>query len=277
MNHMPLTVQNVNVHLVDEGSGPPVLFLHGNPDSADLWKGVIGQMRKSFRCLAPDLPGFGRSSAPPDFDYALQNMADFVEGVIAAIGIQEPLNLATHDLGTSFGLAWAIKHPGKVKRIAVSNAMFFSDYRWHFWGRVWRTPIVGELSMMLMNWPIFKLEMRRSSRKLTAEHMRHTYAFMRGPMKKMIVRLYRASTPQLFAGWENALLALTRRVPTCVLWGDHDTYIPARFAERFGAQQVHHFSDCGHWLPAEAPNEVAAHLLKFFGVSGETASARQGF
>jgi pimeloyl-ACP methyl ester carboxylesterase len=83
-------------------------------------------------------------------------------------------------------------------------------------------------------------------------------------MKKMIVRLYRASTPQLFAGWEDELLALTARVPTCVLWGDCDPYIPSRFAERFGTKQVHHFPDCGHWLPAEASNEVATHLLKFF-------------
>jgi pimeloyl-ACP methyl ester carboxylesterase len=264
MNAMPLSVQNVNVHLVDEGSGPPTLFLHGNPDSADLWKGVIGQLRKNFRCLAPDLPGFGRSSAPPDFDYSLQNMATFVDALLAAIGIREPLNLATHDLGTSFGLAWAIKHPDKVRRIAVSNAMFFSDYRWHFWGQVWRTPVVGELSMILMNWLIFKMELRRSSRKLTAEHIRNTYALMSGPMKKMIVRLYRASTPGLFAGWEDDLLALTARVPTCVLWGDCDPYIPSRYAERFGAQQVYHFPDCGHWLPAEASEEVAERLFKFF-------------
>ncbi len=261
---MPLTIQNVNVHLVEEGSGPPILFLHGNPDSADMWKEVIAPLSKKFRCLAPDLPGFGRSSAPVDFDYSLQNMAAFVDGLITALGIQEPLRLATHDLGTSFGLAWAIKHPNKVKRIAISNAMFFSDYRWHFWGQVWRTPLLGELSMILMNWGIFKLEMKRSSRKLTTEHMRRTYALMRGPMRKMIVRLYRASTPSLFAGWEEELLTLTARIPTCVLWGDRDPYIPSRFAERFGAQQVHHFPDCGHWLPAEAPKEVATHLLKLF-------------
>ena len=261
---MPLIVQNVNVHLVDAGSGPPILFLHGNPDSADMWQGVIGSMRRQFRCLAPDLPGFGRSSAPADFDYSLQSMADFVEGLIAALGIREPLCLATHDLGTSFGLAWAIKNPERVRRMAVSNAMFFSDYRWHFWGRVWRTPLLGDLSLLLMNWWIFRLEMMRSSRKLTLEHMRNTYALMPAPSKKTIVRLYRASTPALFAGWEEKLLALTARIPTCVLWGDCDPYIPSRFAERFGAQQVHHFPDCGHWLPAEAPEAVAAHLLKFF-------------
>jgi pimeloyl-ACP methyl ester carboxylesterase len=65
---MAFTVQNVNVHLVEEGSGPPILFLHGNPDSADMWRAVIVSLREQFRCLAPDLPGFGRSSAPADFD-----------------------------------------------------------------------------------------------------------------------------------------------------------------------------------------------------------------
>ena len=70
-----LSVQNVNVHLVDEGSGPPILFLHGNPDSADMWGGIVRRLKGQFRCLAPDLPGFGRSPAPRDFDCSLESMA----------------------------------------------------------------------------------------------------------------------------------------------------------------------------------------------------------
>lgn len=260
---MSLTVQGVKVHLLDEGSGPPVLFLHGNPDSADMWQGVIGNLRRRFRCLAPDLPGFGRSVTPSDFDYSLASMAHFVEGLVAVLDLKGPLNLVTHDLGTSFGLAWAIKNPDRVRRLAVTNAICFSDYRWHFWGRVWRTPLLGELSMVLMNWWIFRAEMWRSSRKLTRDHMRRTYAMMTPPVRRMILRLYRASSPEYFAGWENELLALTSRIPACVMWGDRDPYLPSHYAERYGAQQVYHFPDCGHWLPAEAAEEVSSRLLEF--------------
>ena len=261
---MSVLVQNVNLHLVDQGSGIPTLFLHGNPDSADMWQGVIKNLSKQYRCLAPDLPGFGRTKAPADFDYSLTNMASFIAGLVDFLHLDEPLNLVTHDLGTSFGLAWAVKNPGRVRRIAVSNAIFFSDYRWHFWGRVWRTPLLGEMSMLLMNWMIFRIEMQRSSRRLTLAHQRSTYAMMSAPTRRMILRLYRASTPANFAGWEDDLLTLTSRIPTCILWGDHDPYLPSKYAERYGAQQVHHFPDCGHWLPAEAAEEASNRLTRFF-------------
>jgi len=83
-------------------------------------------------------------------------------------------------------------------------------------------------------------------------------------MKQMILRLYRATDSEVFVEWEDALLKLTARVPTLVLWGDHDPYIPKQLAERFGAQSVQHFPDCGHWLPAEASDEVSKQLRAFF-------------
>lgn len=259
-----ISVQNVNVHLVDKGSGPAVLLLHGNPDSADMWHGVIARLSSQCRCLAPDLPGFARSNAPPDFDCSLDGMARFVDGLMLAVGVTEPVDLVVHDFGGPYGLAWAVKHPEKVRRIAVMNAMFFSDYRWHFWARVWRTPVVGELSMLLMNRGLFAWELRRGSRKLSREHIIRSYARVTPSMKRMVLRLYRATDPENFGGWEEKLLELTRRIPTIVLWGDGDPYIPREFAERFGAQRVEHFPKCGHWLPVEAADEVSDHLLRFF-------------
>ena len=65
---MYVTVQNAKIYVMDEGSGTPTLFLHGVADSSDVWSGVIARLKKHYRCLAPDLPGFGRSTAPEDFD-----------------------------------------------------------------------------------------------------------------------------------------------------------------------------------------------------------------
>lgn len=260
---MELTVERVRVHLIDEGSGTPVLFLHGNPDSADLWKGIIAQLNGQHRCLAPDLPGFGRSIAPANFDCSLDHMAQHIDTLLKAIGIAEPLNLVVHDFGGPFGLAWAVKHPAKVKRIVVMNTTFFSDYRHHAWARVWRAPLLGEISMLAMNRRLFFREMSRGSRKLTPDHIQRTYDLITWPMKRMVLRLYRATNPKNFVGWENRLTELTAKVPVLVLWGDRDPYISKRFAERFGAQQVVHFPDCGHWVPVEAVDEVSSHLLNF--------------
>lgn len=261
---MGLVVQNVNVYLVDQGSGQPILFLHGVPNTAEMWTDVVAQLSNDYRCLAPDLPGFGRSIAPGNFDCSLENRAIFIDELVEATGIASPINLVVHDHGGPYGLAWAVKYPEKVNRIVCMNTFFQSDYRWHMWARTWRTPLVGELSMAIVNWPLFLWEMRRGSRKLTREQIRHTYSFISPMMKRMVLRLYRATDPEVFTGWEEALLQLTARVPTLVLWGDHDPYIAKHFSERFGSQSVQHFPDCGHWLPNEATTEVSKRLREFF-------------
>jgi pimeloyl-ACP methyl ester carboxylesterase len=260
---MRLDVQGVEVYLADSGSGEPILFLHGVPNTAEMWSDVIAHLCRSYRCLAPDLPGFGRSIAPHNFDCSLKNQADFINELVEAIGIDVPLNLVVHDLGGPYGLAWAVKHPEKIRRIVIMNTLFQSDYSWHTWARIWRTPLVGELSMALLNWPLFRWELRRGSRKLSVEFIRDAYSMISPMMKRMVLRLYRATDPEVFAGWEDELLKLTARVPAIVLWGDHDPYIAKHFAERFGAQTVQHFPTCGHWIADEATDEVLQWLEEF--------------
>jgi pimeloyl-ACP methyl ester carboxylesterase len=252
------------IHLAEWGEGRPLLLLHGNPDSGLLWDSVAPILAARCRCLAPDLPGFGHSEVPAGFSPALAGMAAFVAALLEAAGIAEPLDLAAHDFGGPFALAWALRHPERVRRIVLINTLFFRDYRWHFWARVWRTPILGELAMALMNRPLFARELNRGAgRKLDPAHVARTWALVTPRMKRMILTLYRAADPALFAPWEEGLPALLAQKPTLVLWGERDPYIPARFAARFGAAEVVHLPDVGHWPPVEAPAEVAALMLRF--------------
>ncbi len=261
---MLVNLADVRVHLIDEGSGPPILFLHGNPDTGELWRDVISRLRGEYRCLAPDLPGFGRSEVTGDFACSLIEMADFVDELVEKIGGETPLYLAVHDFGGPYGLSWAIRHPEKVRRIMIMDSLYFSDYRWHFWARIWRSPILGELSMLLMNRWIFHLELRRGSSRLRPKHIRQTWERIHPAMKRMVLKLYRATDPERFQGWEDELYALAERVPIRVLWGSHDPYIPPRWAKHFGSSDVRIFDDCGHWLPAEAPARIAEELRQFF-------------
>lgn len=270
---MTLNIGPTRIHLVDKGQGTPTLFLHGNPDSSEVWSGVIPVLSPYYRCIAPDLPGFGHSTAPDDFDCSLDGTAAFVDGLVTAVGITEPLNLVVHDVGGPYGLAWAVNHPDKVRSVVIMNTVFSSDYRWHLFGRLWRTPVLGELVQALTSRRGFVRELRRASRKLTDEQIHRTYDLITPATKRMVLSWYRATDPENFAGWEDRLRELLARIPSLVLWADHDPYIPGRFADRFGAATVEHFPDCGHWLPAEAPAEVAARLLRFFGASTPPSSA----
>ncbi len=250
----------VDIHLEDRGEGPPVLFLHGNPDSSDLWAGVIDRLERGFRCLAPDLPGFGRSGPGDDLDCSLEGFSRLVDGIVSASGVEEPLALVVHDFGGPIGLSWAVENPERVRSVVVLNTLYSSPYRWHAWARIWRTPGLGELSLATMNWPLFRRSMRRGSPGLTDEHLRATYGYVSPPLKRMILKLYRSTDPENFRGWEERLHEITASVPSLVLWGDRDPYIGPGFAESFGTRNVRHFPEHGHWLPVEAPDEVARAL-----------------
>ncbi len=260
-----VTVGGGRVHFHEWGQGPTVLLLHGNPDSGRMWEAVARDLAADYRCVAPDLPGFGKSELPRDFSPSLQAMARFVEAFRAAANLGAPVDIVMHDFGGPFGLAWAIENPDKVRRMVVIDTVFFSDYRWHGWARIWRTPVLGELAMALMNRVGFAMELKRGSgRRLDPEHIRQTWSLVTPTTKRLVLRLYRASDPANFAGWEDKLLALAQKRPTLAIWGDRDPYIAPRYAERFGARKVVHLPDVGHWPPVEAPRETAAHIRSFF-------------
>lgn len=263
LSEYTLTVQNVQLQLYVSGSGIPTLLLHGNPDSAAMWQGVIDALTPQCSCFAPDLPGFGRSIAPADFDFSLENMAEFIEALIQSCGMPTPLNLIVHDFGGPFGLSWAILHPHKVRRLAIFNSFFFPDFRWHFWGKVWRTPLLGELSMLLMNRALFAREMRRGSPNLSQSYIESAYNMITPSMKQQVLRLYRSADPEKFKGWENELIELTRMIPTAVFWGVEDPFIPVEFADRFGTDRVYKYADAGHLLPLTGVQRFRKTLQDF--------------
>ena len=261
-------IGGANINVTQWGSGTPVLMLHGNPDSGMMWEGIANRLAARYQCIAPDLPGFGHSDVPADYQPSLDGMASFVEELRQALGVTGPADVIAHDFGGPFAFAWAVKHTDAVRRLVAINTLFFSDYHWHFWARVWRTPALGELSMALMNRLIFAQELNRGSGKwIKREHIKRTWALITPRMKKEVLRLYRATDPKVFVGWENELLALAAKKPTLVIWGDKDPYIPPRYAERFNAQEVVHLPKVGHWPPVEDPEECAKHIVRFLSAS----------
>ena len=262
---MTLLIQNGATQIIDEGAGEPTLLLHGVPDSGEMWRGVIAQLAPRFRCIAPDLPGMGRSATPAGFDYSLDSMADWVDGVVTSLSIDKPLNLVVHDFGGQFGLAWAVKHPQKVRRLAIFSTNFFSSYRWHPTAQLWRTPLLGELSLALTSRGMWRTQMKKFAPSIAAEQIDQTYdlSIANPQVRRTILRMYRATNSENFRGWEDRMLELTSHTPTYVLWGDRDPFAPISQAERFGGT-VEHFADYGHWLPAEAPTLIGQRLLAFF-------------
>ena len=179
------------------------------------------------------------------------------------LGLQEPVHLVGHDFGGIIAAAWMASHPERVRTFTVCNAAFSAAYQWHYWARIWRAPLVGELSMLTMNRLVFGLELRRGSRKLSHEQIDSTYALLTPSVKATVLKLYRAVSQPSFAGWEERYGHAAKKIPVLVLWGEDDPYIPSAFAETFGAQRVVKVPGAGHWLPAVEPTRVSEELLSF--------------
>ncbi len=264
---MSLLVQGVQVYLADCGTGPSTLFLHGAPDSAEMWNGIVARLKNQYHCWTPDLPGFGRSIAPANFTCSLDNMAHFIDDLVENAAIPTPLNLVVTDFGATYGLSWAVTHPQKVRRLAITGgANFTSRYRWHRNARLLRIPLLGELGMVTLTASSFEKMMHQNAPLLNPEYVRESFALSlaKPEGRHMMLKLYRSINPEDFVGWEDRLHDLTAHVPTLVLWGDKDPFITPDYAESFGAAQVEHFPHNGHWLAIEAPDEVAKRLAAFF-------------
>ncbi|GGV41299.1 alpha/beta hydrolase [Actinomadura cremea] len=124
----------LRLHYVDEGAGPPVLFLHGNPSWSYMWRYPILALRDRFRCIAPDHIGMGLSDKPDADGYActlasrVDDLDALTEHLIGACGVPERgWTLALHDWGGPIGMAWAARHPERVARLVVLNTAAFPN------------------------------------------------------------------------------------------------------------------------------------------------------
>ena len=120
---------------VDEGSGDPIVLLHGNPTSSYLWRNIIPHLSGLGRCVAPDLIGMGDSdklkNSGPD-SYSFIEHRKYLDALLEEIGLTENIVFIIHDWGSALGFDWSYRHPNKVKGIAYMEAILF-HYDWSDW------------------------------------------------------------------------------------------------------------------------------------------------
>jgi haloalkane dehalogenase len=119
-------VLDLDMAWVEEGSGDPVVFLHGNPTSSFLWRNVLPALAGEARCLAPDLPGMGDSAGIPGTDpdrYSFHVHQRYLDALLDALVPAGRVTLVLHDWGSALGFHWARRHPERVRGIAYMEAL----------------------------------------------------------------------------------------------------------------------------------------------------------
>ena len=114
-------VKGARMAYVDEGEGPVVLFIHGNPTSSYLWRNIIPYVSDNHRAVAVDLIGMG-DSAKPDIDYRFETHAAYLDAFIETLELKD-VTLVIHDWGSALGMRYARLNPGKVRALAFMEAI----------------------------------------------------------------------------------------------------------------------------------------------------------
>lgn len=116
------------IHYIEQGSGDPIVFLHGIPTSNYLWRNIIPALASYGHCIAPDFIGMGKSDKP-DIPYRIFDHIHYIERFIDALGLQK-VTLVVHGWGSVVGFDFAARHPSRVKALAFTEGFLRGVDRW---------------------------------------------------------------------------------------------------------------------------------------------------
>lgn len=263
------------------GSGPPLLLLHGHPQTHVCWHLVAPQLAAHFTVVCPDLRGYGESSKPPtkpDHEpYSKRAMAKDMISLMSSLG-HERFAVAGHDRGGYVSYRLALDHPERIEKLAVLDIVpAFEAWRqvdaqfmlrwWHWAFMAQPAPLAESLFVANPDAYYFRSGRDRFHPEALADYLR---AVHNSETVHAMCEDYRAN-----ATYDRALDAADYhegkriRCPVLVLWGKHDDmedfYGDPLAVWRDWADDVHGRGlECGHYLAEEKPDELVAELKAFF-------------
>ena len=269
-----MDVNGVSLHVEDQGSGPPVVLLHGWPDSTHLWRNQVPFLvDHGFRAIAYDQRGFGRSDKPQEVEaYAVQTLIGDVVAVLDALDLGR-VHLVGHDWGAFVAWLTASLHPDRVDRLVVLSVPHPSTPRsvrqreMSWYQLFFQFEEVAESWLQHDDWALLR-ELTRGD----------------GDVDRYVEDLSRPGALTASLNWYRSIMAPRPpgppppfplvQAPTLGIWSTADHFLDGARMEASaafvdGPWRYEQLEGVSHWIPVEAPEPLNTLLLEWLGPSAE--------
>jgi pimeloyl-ACP methyl ester carboxylesterase len=275
-----MELNGLKYHFLDQGTGDPVVMIHGNPTWSFYFRKLIRELSDRYRTLAPDHIGCGLSEKPgiKQYDYRLESRVRDLESFLEHLGVKEKITLVLHDWGGMIGMVYAIRYPQSIRRIVIMNTAAFLPPK----GKT--LPI--RLKLVRNVTPFASLAVQGFNLFAYGALYMASYKGMKKDVKSGLIAPYNS--------WNNRIATLKfvqdipvsekdpsyglvkyvdenlyklSHIPMLICWGEHDfvfdsAYL-AEWRRRFPNAEVHAFKDAGHYVLEDAAGRIIP-LIKDF-------------
>lgn len=267
-----LVLHGMRVHYTDDGQGPVLFLLHGIMASVHTWEGWVEELRPHYRIICIDLPGFGLTGEHPQHRYHPIDYVQFLDDFRAALGISR-LHLAGNSLGGAIAWCYARQFPEHVDRLILLNP---AGYQQPVSGML--RLVVNPAAMQLLQRTLPRFVIRLGLREVYGDPARirsgtdrRYHDLLLRPGNRLAVAKVARMLARLNASGQLQKDIPHLNVPTLLMWGDQDRWIPPTLVSRWQADvphiQVRIYQGVGH-VPMEEIPEQSAHDAHRF-LSGE--------
>lgn len=263
-----IDIDGMNVHYRDEGQGPTLILLHGVNSSLHTWEGWVEYLKKDFRIISLDLPGYGLTGPHPQHRYTMEDTAQFLDKFTNAIGVSH-FHLAGNSRGGNVAWTFAVLYPEKVDRLVLlDSAGLPRDEPRTLLLAIQTMPVVKDVIQNITPKWVTSLGVSQvyGNDDLISEEKRILYHDLvlregnREAGSKALEQLYP----------EERLITKLKTLPhkTLIMWGDQDTWIPLKYGDRLEALIPDStkivYPGVGHIPMEEIPEQSAKDARAFF-------------
>ena len=267
-----LQLESNNLHYIDEGSGQPILMLHGNPTWSFYYRNLIQTFKSKFRTIVPDHIGCGFSDKPQDYDYTLENHIQNTYKLIRFLGLKKII-LIVHDWGGAIGFGLVTRYPELFDKIVILNTAAFTSQHIPHRINLLRQGKLGEWLTRKLNlfaWPATFMTTTKPLSKSIKEGYLLPYDSW---SNRVAVARFVQDIPleethvsyKTLLEIEEKLTSLNH--PKLILWGGKDFCFDQHFFEKwvslFPDADAHWFANAGHYVLEDALDETSLKIWDF--------------